>query len=468
MQTFFSEEHRLHFPQGELHGGELVTPFERPSRIEHVLRRLRERGFPTPVQPPACDEDVLARVHDAGYLAFLGSAWGEWTRAGFRGEIIATGFPARRMPSMRPPVDIDGKVGYYALAAETAITGGTWRAALSSCASAQAAQRHVSASSGAAPAAFALCRPPGHHAALDMYGGYCFLNNAAAIADDVPGRRSRTGRPFSTSTSTTATARRTSSTTVDDVLFASLHGRSRTRLSRTSAATPTSVAKESRGRCDGELPAPARHRPRSVERGTRYRARTGPRVRRERARRLARRRRLPRRPDQLLPPRLGRLRRLRPTPCDPRPADRVRHGRRLRDRGGRRQHGQRARGVRGAGRGPAVLDLDLGDVDGVARDRDVRAALAAAGRVASLTRIAVGAPRGAPLRTPVAVGRERRASPATSAPPARANAAPVRMKRRRLARSRTTNASIASGAAGGVLFEYRCLSSRQVSPDGEL
>ena len=182
MQTFFSEEHRLHFPQGELHGGELVTPFERPSRIEHVLRRLRERGFPTPVRPPACDEDALARVHDAGYLAFLGSAWDEWTRAGFRGEIIATGFPARRMPSMRPPVDIDGKVGYYALAAETAITGGTWRAALSSCASAQAAQRYVSASSGAAPAAFALCRPPGHHAALDMYGGYCFLNNAAAVA----------------------------------------------------------------------------------------------------------------------------------------------------------------------------------------------------------------------------------------------------------------------------------------------
>ena len=31
-------------------------------------------------------------------------------------------------------------------------------------------------------AAFALCRPPGHHAGADTYGGYCFLNNAAIAA----------------------------------------------------------------------------------------------------------------------------------------------------------------------------------------------------------------------------------------------------------------------------------------------
>ena len=200
MKTFFSEDHRLHFPQGELHGGQLVTPFERPSRIEYVLRRLVERGFPAPEQPPGCDMTPVARVHDAGYLAFLESVWGEWKAAGFAGEVIATAFPARRMPGARVPRDIDGKVGWYALAAETAITGGTWRAALSSCASAQAAQRYVSGRRGAdrdggtvggdgrsaddgPPAAFALCRPPGHHAAIDLYGGYCFLNNAAVVAE---------------------------------------------------------------------------------------------------------------------------------------------------------------------------------------------------------------------------------------------------------------------------------------------
>jgi acetoin utilization deacetylase AcuC-like enzyme len=32
------------------------------------------------------------------------------------------------------------------------------------------------------PAAFALSRPPGHHAGADFFGGYCFLNNAALAA----------------------------------------------------------------------------------------------------------------------------------------------------------------------------------------------------------------------------------------------------------------------------------------------
>src|SRR5436190_80152 len=44
---------------------------------------------------------------------------------------------------------------------------------------AQTGQKIVS--SGAA-SAFALCRPPGHHCHHDMYGGYCFLNNAAIAA----------------------------------------------------------------------------------------------------------------------------------------------------------------------------------------------------------------------------------------------------------------------------------------------
>jgi acetoin utilization deacetylase AcuC-like enzyme len=31
-------------------------------------------------------------------------------------------------------------------------------------------------------ATYALCRPPGHHAGRDLYGGYCYLNNAAIAA----------------------------------------------------------------------------------------------------------------------------------------------------------------------------------------------------------------------------------------------------------------------------------------------
>ena len=179
MKTFFSEDHRRHFPQAELSGGQFVTPYERPSRVEYVLARLKERGMTDIVAPAAPDMAAIRALCAPDYLDFLENAWAEWKAEGMAGEIIAANFPARRMQAGRPPRNIDGKVGYYALASETAMTGGTWAAALSSAASAQAAQAHVA---GGAKSAFALCRPPGHHATADMYGGYCFINNAAAAA----------------------------------------------------------------------------------------------------------------------------------------------------------------------------------------------------------------------------------------------------------------------------------------------
>jgi acetoin utilization deacetylase AcuC-like enzyme len=179
MRVFYSEDHRLHFPQAELSGGQFVTPFERPSRVEFILRQLRARGIDDIRDPGAPDMAPIRALHDAGYLAFLETAHAAWTAAGNAGEVIAANFPARRMNAVRPPRDIEGKVGFYALASETAITAGTWAAALSSAACAQSAARAVQAG---APGAFALCRPPGHHAARDLFGGYCFLNNAAIAA----------------------------------------------------------------------------------------------------------------------------------------------------------------------------------------------------------------------------------------------------------------------------------------------
>jgi acetoin utilization deacetylase AcuC-like enzyme len=178
MKIVYSEEHRKHFAQGELFGGEFVTPFERPSRVEYILRRLKERNFTHLMAPGKFSPAAAKRVHDRRLLEFLETAWAAWVKAGYRGEIIATAFPARRM-RQREPRNIDGKVGYFALSAETAITAGTWEAAMSSAATVQTAQRLIAEGE---PGAFALCRPPGHHAAADLYGGYCFLNNAAIAA----------------------------------------------------------------------------------------------------------------------------------------------------------------------------------------------------------------------------------------------------------------------------------------------
>jgi acetoin utilization deacetylase AcuC-like enzyme len=178
MRIIYTDDHRLHFAQGEIFGGELVTPFERPSRMEYVLRELHKRKMVDIHPPGKVDMKAVARVHDAGYLEFLQSAWKQWQKAGYRGEILPTAIPNRSLRQVCPRA-IDGKVGYYTHSVETAITAGTWEAAKASAAVALTAQKVVA---GGARAAFALCRPPGHHAHDDLYGGYCFLNNAAIAA----------------------------------------------------------------------------------------------------------------------------------------------------------------------------------------------------------------------------------------------------------------------------------------------
>jgi acetoin utilization deacetylase AcuC-like enzyme len=219
VKVVFSEEHRQHFPQANWMG-EFVTPFERPSRMEYVLRRLKQRGFNDITAPGRLDMKPVRKLHDRGYLTFLRTAWDQWIAEGGRGEIIPTSFPMRRM-QQRVPSHIDGKAGYYTLAVETAITAGTWAAAQASAAVALTAQALVA---GGQAAAFALCRPPGHHAATDMYGGYCFLNNAAiaaqAFIDGGAERVAILDVDFHHGNGTQDIFYRRS-----DVLFCSLHGR---------------------------------------------------------------------------------------------------------------------------------------------------------------------------------------------------------------------------------------------------
>ncbi|MGI3171147.1 histone deacetylase family protein [Pseudooceanicola sp. C21-150M6] len=178
MKTVFSEDHLLRQARTELYGGQLVEPFERPSRARYIFDRLKAVDLGPVLPPEDHGMDPILAIHDAGLMRFLQGAWQEWVAEGYKGEAIATCWPARRM-QQRCPNHIDGKLGYYALATETSITEGTWGAAY---ASAQVALTAADLVLGGERAAFALCRPPGHHAAYDMYGGYCFINNAAVAA----------------------------------------------------------------------------------------------------------------------------------------------------------------------------------------------------------------------------------------------------------------------------------------------
>ena len=178
MLTVQTDKHRLRNVRTELCGGELVTPFECPARADMILARVKDVNLGPVIEPRDYGFAPIKRIHDSGFIEFLSSCWRDWEAAGFKGEAIPVTWPARRMGN-RIPNDVEGQIGYYAMAAETSIGNGTWEAAFASAQVALTAQAEVAAG---ARAAFALCRPPGHHAARDMFGGYCFLNNAAITA----------------------------------------------------------------------------------------------------------------------------------------------------------------------------------------------------------------------------------------------------------------------------------------------
>ena len=178
MLTIYSDDHHLHHGRCELMDGQLLPCFEMPSRADHILQRVHSRKLGA-VQPPKdFGREPILRVHDAAYLAFFEGAWDRWTAHGRDGDLLPYTWPARTLRAVIP-TSLHGQLGYYSFDGGAPITAGTWQAAYSA---AQVALTAQAAIQNGAHSAFALCRPPGHHAASDLMGGYCYLNNAAIAA----------------------------------------------------------------------------------------------------------------------------------------------------------------------------------------------------------------------------------------------------------------------------------------------
>src|SRR4030095_1079881 len=125
--------------------------------------------------------DPILAVHDKGYLDFLASAWTDWldTHPKDPSTLLPATFALRRHPHR--PKSLLGRAGYYIMDLSACIVEGTYSAALASANCALSAAQAVAA--GGEHSAFALCRPPGHHAGKDYAGGYCFINNASVAAN---------------------------------------------------------------------------------------------------------------------------------------------------------------------------------------------------------------------------------------------------------------------------------------------
>lgn len=181
MKLFFDDRQTAHAPSRELHNGDWVPYAENIERPRSIVEQFSD-------WQPVRDFGMapLLAVHDADYLAFLERAHRDWVAAGRNGDAIGYTFPVRR----RRPLSfgrIDADLGAYSYDAGTPIAAGTWESAYWSAQGALTALDHLQTSGEAH--AFALCRPPGHHAGRDYMGGYCYLNNAAIAAREAHDRR---------------------------------------------------------------------------------------------------------------------------------------------------------------------------------------------------------------------------------------------------------------------------------------
>jgi acetoin utilization deacetylase AcuC-like enzyme len=179
MLTIYSPDHRYQDAHAELTDGQLVAPYEKPERADRILAQIQQAELGLVLPPKEFGLEPILQVHDPGFVAFLQSAWGEWLSAHGEFDALPLNWATRTMRHDRIPATIEGKLSYYSFDAGTPITSGSWTAAF---AAAQVALTGQDWLVQGERLVFSLCRPPGHHAARDLYGGYCFLNNAAIAA----------------------------------------------------------------------------------------------------------------------------------------------------------------------------------------------------------------------------------------------------------------------------------------------
>ena len=178
MQIVASAQHRAHNTRHSLPGYDSRYD-EVPQRAEAILDALRAAGLGAVQEPQDHGLAPILAVHDAGLISFLRDAFQASRSALADGTpLFPSGYFAVR-GWQRRPASWQHRAGFYAIDRDCPILAGTWTAAYWS---AQAALTAAGLVRSGQRAAYALCRPPGHHASASQYGGYCYLNNAAIAA----------------------------------------------------------------------------------------------------------------------------------------------------------------------------------------------------------------------------------------------------------------------------------------------
>lgn len=185
MRVYHSTASTDHDPQSFFRRGKTIDHPESAERYRLLHRCVVDAGLDV---RDASDNGMepLHAVHTAEYLDFVANGWNRRAEIDPEAvELLTTQFARPQMH--RRPSGLLGLLGYYTADTSTPLRAGTWSAVYG------AAQAAITAADDALAegAAYALCRPPGHHAFADCAGGFCYINNTAIAAERL---RARTGQ----------------------------------------------------------------------------------------------------------------------------------------------------------------------------------------------------------------------------------------------------------------------------------
>lgn len=177
MRVFYHPDQAKHDPQSYFSRGKMRKPLEVPQRTELLLEAVRKLGYPIE-EPRDFGDKTIVSVHSQDFLDFLRDGHTEWKQIpeDWGDEVLSNIFARGE----RKPRGILAKAAHYIADGSAPIGKDTYRAVYWS---AQSALAGAEALVKGERDAYALCRPPGHHARKEGAGGHCYLNNAAIAAE---------------------------------------------------------------------------------------------------------------------------------------------------------------------------------------------------------------------------------------------------------------------------------------------
>lgn len=192
--TFYSVQHEKHAPTVEFLHGQLVPYFEVPRRIDVLCEGLRSAGLIDLQEPDLqITKADIGRVHLPEMVDYL-ERQSQHVQDIIREDMhmyalehLLMGdeyfyesiFPTRFMRARATTEEAPDNRGYFIFDSTSPVGKGTWDAILHS---ANLAFVGAQAVLNGEHHAYAMCRPPGHHAGSNFAGGYCYFNNAAIAA----------------------------------------------------------------------------------------------------------------------------------------------------------------------------------------------------------------------------------------------------------------------------------------------